>query len=337
MLSYDLIVMPYCRWVLILRALNLAPRPGTERNSRYTSYDLIVTLVLMPLFHPRNRHTGSYDFERLYAARPELKQYTRLNPAGHYTIDFANPTAVKLLNAAILATDYGIVSWDIPDNYLCPPIPGRADYIHVVADLLAASHQGSIPTGPSIRILDIGVGANTIYPLLGQAEYQWSFVGADIDKKAIAAAQKTINDNHLQDSIQLRHQPNPQHIFQQVALPEERFALSMCNPPFFNSAEQAQQQNHRKWKGLGKQNKQRNFGGQSNELWCEGGELAFISRMIQQSTHFQQQIACFTTLVSRESILPALYKQLKTVRARDVQTVEMAQGQKKSRCIAWRF
>lgn len=291
----------------------------------------------MSLFHPRNRHTGRYDFELLYEACPALKQYTRLNPAGRYTIDFANPVAVKLLNAAILKTDYGINYWDIPANYLCPPIPGRADYIHAVADLLAELNHGVIPTGNEVRLLDIGVGANTIYPLIGHAEYQWSFVGADIDKTALAAAQHTIAQNQLQASIKLRHQPDAQQLFKSVVLTDECFTLSLCNPPFFSSAQQAQQQNQRKWKGLGKKNTQRNFGGQSNELWCAGGEVAFISRMISQSVEVQHQITWFTTLVSRESILPALYKQLKTVRVKDIRTVDMAQGQKKSRFIAWRF
>ena len=43
-----------------------------------------------------------------------------------------------MLNRAILMHHYGVKSWDIPAGYLCPPIPGRADYIHSVADLLAA-------------------------------------------------------------------------------------------------------------------------------------------------------------------------------------------------------
>lgn len=287
-------------------------------------------------FHPRNRHTGQYDFERLYAAYPELKRYTRLNPAGHYTIDFANPTAVKLLNAAILKTDYGINFWDIPPNYLCPPIPGRADYIHVLADLLAEFNAGTIPTGPTVRVLDIGVGANAIYPLLGQAEYQWSFLGTEIDKKSIKAAQQIIDRNQLNNTIKIRHQPQANQLFSQVVQPKEHFAISMCNPPFFSSAAQAQQQNQRKWKNLGKNTKTRNFGGQSNELWCEGGEVAFICRMVQQSRH-TPQVACFTTLVSREASLGAIYAELKRVGAKHVRTLEMAQGQKKSRCVAWQF
>lgn len=296
----------------------------------------------MSLFHPRNRHTGLYDFEKLYAAYPELKNYTRLNPAGHYTIDFANPTAVKLLNAAILKTDYRINFWDIPPNYLCPPIPGRADYIHALADLLNELHtdtNGAATQGSHIRVLDIGVGANCIYPLLGHAEYQWSFVGADIDQNAIYAAQKIINENKLQHAIALRHQPNSHKVFNNVVLPKEHFAISICNPPFFSSATQAQQQNQRKWKNLGKvkPSNQRNFGGQSNELWCEGGEVAFISRMIQQSVEVKNQVGIFTTLVSREASLPVIYKQLKQANAKYIHTITMAQGQKKSRCVAWHF
>ncbi len=292
----------------------------------------------MSLFHPRNKHTGRYNFEALYQACPELQAYTRLNPAGRYTIDFADPIAVRLLNSALLKSDYGIDFWDIPPGYLCPPIPGRADYIHGLADLLAhSSSSRAIPTGADVKLLDIGVGANLIYPLLGHAEYRWSFVGADIDNTALKAAQCLISANGLQKKIQLRHQPDPKHLFAQIIQPKEHFAATLCNPPFFQSAEQAQLQNQRKWKNLGKKNEQRNFGGQQNELWCEGGEATFIVRMIEESRLYAGQVGWFTTLVSRENNLPLIYKQLKQVRATQVETIDMAQGQKKSRFVAWRF
>lgn len=292
----------------------------------------------MSLFHPRNRHTGRYDFEVLYQACPELKHYTRLNPAGRYTIDFANPTAVKLLNKAILKSDYGVEFWDIPADYLCPPIPGRADYIHGIADLLAnATSAKTLPSGPQIRLLDIGVGANLIYPLLGQAEYNWSFVGADIDRTAIQVAQNIIDTNHLQKTIQLRLQTKPDKVFHSIIQPDDFFAATLCNPPFFHSAEQAHLQNQRKWKNLGKKNAQRNFGGQSNELWCEGGEAGFILRMIQESQDYAHNVGWFTTLVSRENNLAAIYKALKQAHAKQIHTIDMAQGQKKSRFVAWRF
>src|SRR5690606_24715537 len=111
------------------------------------------------------------------------------------SIDFFNPQAVKALNKALLFYYYDIVYWDIPENYLCPPIPGRADYIHYIADLLADNNKGIVPTGSEIKCLDIGVGANCIYPIIGVKEYGWSFIGADIDALAIKSAKKIIASN----------------------------------------------------------------------------------------------------------------------------------------------
>ena len=118
--------------------------------------------------HPRNRHQGRYDSPALIKASPELGDFVITNPYGKPSIDFANPAAVKVFNRALLAQYYGIRHWDIPDGYLCPPIPGRADYLHNLADLLASDNDGQIPHGEKVRALDIGVGANCIYPLIGR-------------------------------------------------------------------------------------------------------------------------------------------------------------------------
>ena len=90
-----------------------------------------------PGLHPRNRHHQRYDLPALCQAHPDLQGYITLNPLGEQTIDFANPQAVKALNKALLAHFYAVKHWDIPDGFLCPPVPGRADYIHHLADLLA--------------------------------------------------------------------------------------------------------------------------------------------------------------------------------------------------------
>jgi 23S rRNA (adenine1618-N6)-methyltransferase len=78
---------------------------------------------------------------------------------------------------------------------LRPPIPGRADYIHYIADLLAENNGGKIPKGKQIKCLNIGVGANCIYPIIGNQEYGGSFVGADVDPVSIASANKIIEFN----------------------------------------------------------------------------------------------------------------------------------------------
>jgi 23S rRNA (adenine1618-N6)-methyltransferase len=301
--------------------------------------------------HPRNQHRARYDFAQLILENPALTGFVSLNAHNVSSIDFANPQAVKALNQALLQQFYAIKDWDIPAQYLCPPIPGRADYLHYVADLLGAVNNGLIPQGERIRVLDIGVGANVIYPLIGNREYGWRFVGADIDALAIANAQRILAANiGLSDVIELRLQATPSAIFKGVIQPNETFDLTICNPPFHGSMDEASAGTLRKLQGLNK-NKAKNlsksqlqnqaaslnFGGQAAELYCEGGEAAFIGRMIDESADFKAQCCWFSSLISKADNLPGVYRALKKVAAVHVKTIDMAQGQKKSRLVAWTF
>lgn len=287
--------------------------------------------------HPRNLHRAGYDFAHLIAAHPPLASHVRPNAYGDASIDFSQPLAVKRLNQALLKAYYGVASWDIPKGYLCPPIPGRVDYLHYLADLLADLLPDHGHTQP-VRLLDIGTGANLVYPLLAHQVYGWQCVGVDIDAHALRHAQQLIDANGLQQQITVRQQPKPAAIFKGVILPGEQFTVTVCNPPFHASAQEALAGTQRKWRGLGKKPAQAlNFGGQSNELFCEGGEAAFLTTMIRESKQFAKQCVWFTTLVSKATNLPLVYRELKKVQAVAVKTVEMAQGQKQSRFVAWRF
>lgn len=292
--------------------------------------------------HPRNLHRSRYDFELLISNCPELKQYVSINKYQIETIDFSDPKAVKVLNKALLKTYYNIDFWSIPANYLCPPIPGRADYIHYIADLLAESNNGIIPKGAYVLGLDIGTGSNCIFPILGNAIYDWSFVGTDTDKKAIENCSKIIEANpRFIESISLQQQTESRFIFKNIITPEDKFTFTMCNPPFHASAAEANKGTLRKINNLNPKEKTSNpvlnFGGQSTELWCNGGEIAFITQMIYESAKYPTQCLWFTTLVSKKENLAAIYKILKKVNAVTVKTIDMAQGQKTSRIVAWSF
>ncbi len=289
--------------------------------------------------HSSNLHKSPYDFTALVKAHPPLSEYVYLGKAGVDTIDFADSAAVLNLNKALLKHHYGLTDWNIPEHYLCPPIPGRADYIHYLKDLLA---NDGIQT--NIRGLDIGTGANCIYPILANRIYQWNMVGADIGQRAIASAQENVNATEgLKEAIEIRHQPDNANIFKGVLLEGEYFHFTMCNPPFHASEEEAIKGTLRKLRNLEGQTRKLtkeemilNFGGQANELWCNGGESLFIKRMIKQSVAFKTNVGWFTTLVSKKENLPAIYKQLdklKVVR----KTITMEQGNKQSRIVAWKF
>lgn len=295
-----------------------------------------------PTLHPRNRHQGRYNFPELIKSSPELGKFMITNPHGKPSIDFANPEAVRVFNRALLKAQYGIQHWDIPADYLCPPIPGRADYVHVLADLLAEENGGEIPRGAQVQVLDIGVGANCIYPLIGHSDYRWRFLGSDIDATALAAAGAIIQANGLGKAISLRPQGNPKHILQGLLKSDERFDLTLCNPPFHASREEATRGSQRKWRALGKADPKRklpvlNFGGQNSELWCDGGEIRFVSQLVAESVSLGLQVLWFTSLVSKATNLPGIQAALKKAGAQQVRVVEMGQGQKQSRMVAWSF
>lgn len=291
--------------------------------------------------HPRNRHRERYDFEQLIASCPDLKHFVKLNVYGDESVDFFDPEAVKMLNTALLKHFYNIRHWSIPAGYLVPPIPGRADYIHHVADLLGSSNYGKIPTGEKVKCLDIGVGANCVYPIIGNSEYGWSFVGSEIDPVAIDSARNIIEMNpSLQGNIEIRLQDNPKDIFYGLIDREERFDISVCNPPFNANPEEAKEGSARKLKNLKKTKQVKpilNFGGQNNELWCEGGETRIVREMIRESKRFSENCFWFSTLISKQSHLKTAYELLEKAEVTEVQTIPMGQGNKASRILAWTY
>jgi len=288
------------------------------------------------LFHPRNRHQGRYDFAALTAAHPPLADKVRPNGYGELSVDFADPHAVLLLNQALLKLFYNL-NWQLPEGYLTPPVPGRADYIHALADLLASDNGGVLPR--DLDVMDIGCGANCIYPLIGHAEYGWRFTGTDISADAVNAASQIVASNPgLQRAIRLRRQKQESAIFAGVVHKNERYHAVLCNPPFHASAADAAAGSQRKVRNLGlSRQAPLNFGGQHNELWYPGGEKAFIGKMIAESVALGRQIGWFTSLVSRKENLAALEKQLQAHDVAELRVVNMAQGQKQSRFLAWSF
>lgn len=289
-----------------------------------------------PGLHPRNRHQDRYDLPTLCQQTPALSAFIVTTPAGEQSINFADPDAVKTLNKALLAHFYQVKAWDIPEGFLCPPVPGRADYLHHLADLLAEA-TGKVPTNASV--LDIGTGANLIYPLIGSHEYGWRFTGTEVNAEALASAQAIIEANPgMSRQIRLRRQKDAQAILTGMIHKNEYFDAMVCNPPFHDSAASAREGSERKRRNLGQgKDEALNFGGQQQELWCEGGEVAFIRKMIEESRQYGRQVMWFTSLVSRGDNLRFLYPALTEAGAVKVVKKEMAQGQKQSRFIAWTF
>ena len=283
--------------------------------------------------HPKNIHQGDYDLAKLSAVYPALKTFVFTNNYGIESIDFSKPEAVKALNTSLLKLHHNILFWEFPDSNLCPPIPSRADYLYYLKDLLKESNFEN----KKITLLDIGTGATCIYPLLGSSLFNWQFVASDISEKSLTNAQEIIAKNALTNAIDLRKQSRKKLILKGVIQENDRFFASMCNPPFYRNKEEAEKTAKRKLRNLGLDKNTRNFAGKSNELWYKGGEVAFIKNYIKESILFQKQVYWFTSLVSKSENLSAIYIALKQVSPKEVKTIEMKQGNKITRFVAWRF
>ena len=319
--------------------------------------------------HTRNVHKNGYDFAALTKCYPALSKFVVRAPSGRQSIDFGKASAVKALNAALLRLYYNIEYWDIPEGFLCPAVPGRADYIHALADLLRDTFQVASPneqakhqSKESVVGLDVGTGANLIYPIIGSQAYAWKFIASDCNPIAIKSARLIQQSNKaLNKLIELRQQKDSAKIFEDLIKPSDKLTFTMCNPPFHKSEQEAKFSAENKNTKLARSKLKRaskhvnpsvkdtrssqtkqstsnlNFAGQHNELWCDGGEVGFIKRMIMESKHYRDQVHWFTSLVSKKDSIKSLNKALKEIEATETKVIKMDQGNKSSRFIAWRF
>ena len=135
----------------------------------------------------------------------------------------------------------------------------------------------------------------------------------DFLREAQAHAQIRYNLRHVQ-----RHQSNKENILHGIFKEDDFFDACMCNPPFYSSKLDAAEANNRKLKGLGIKNDGRNFSGNANELWYEGGEKAFLHNYLYQSSTYKKQCYWFTSLVSKKENVESMYDSLNKLDATEI-------------------
>lgn len=131
--------------------------------------------------HPRNKYAeNAPDFSLLASKYPAFRSFVSYGAGANNRprIDWTDFNATRELTRVLLDHDYGI-KWWIPDGQLCPTVTNRANYIHWIEDLLASCPAPWHQNGEHEEVvcgIDIGTGANCIYPLLGTALHKWHFV-----------------------------------------------------------------------------------------------------------------------------------------------------------------
>ncbi|CAL5060693.1 unnamed protein product [Urochloa decumbens] len=305
-----------------------------------------------PSIHPRNRYAAAPpDFAALAELYPSFRPFVSVSDRGRASVDFTDFSATRELTRVLLLHDHG-VNWWIPDGQLCPTVPNRSNYIHWIEDLLSSNLIPPISSSSGkVRGFDIGTGANCIYPLLGASLLGWSFVGSDVTDVALEWAKKNVESNpHLAELIEIRNAnaaPFPSeseaivrenilepvedaamqkpHVLVDVVKESESFDFCMCNPPFFESIEEA---------GL---NPKTSCGGTAEEMVCHGGELAFVTRIIEDSVSLKNSFRWFTSMVGRKANLKLLMTKAREAGASVVKTTEFVQGQTARWGLAWSF
>ena len=281
--------------------------------------------------HPDNPFEKEYNFNGLIQSHPELSEFIIVGKSDRKSIDFGDSKAIIALNTALLKRTFD-VNWELKPGHLCPALPGRLDYLIHVKDLLGA------PSEKLITMLDIGTGASLIYPLLATAAFDWNCTASEVDIDSIEFAKKLLLLNPNLKTTTLRNQRFKSKIFHHVMEENDYFDLVVCNPPFYKTQSEAEQRNIRKNKNLhNNESISHNFGGHSNELWYKGGEEAFIKTMASESASYGSQVGWFTCLISNSEHVKTLKRYVRKANPTELRVVEMEQGNKKSRFIAWTF
>lgn len=311
--------------------------------------------------HHRNIHIDD-DFLLISEKYPEFRKCIKILN-GNMCINYNNPTALYCISKVLLHHRYNLI-WDMPDNFLIPTVPSRANYVHFISDLLTPEHvyntetvsnKGSlndtetikfnthqdfcsvelIPRGKQVLGLDIGIGANSIFSLLCNKIYSWNMVGTDISSESLKVSDSIIKNNNLSDCITLLLQENPEDILLGILdRPEIKtlnFSFTICNPPYYDSIEDSEMNVHPNRYRVCK----------NYEVITQGGESQFILKMYSQSKIFRKRVIWYTSQVSKLKNLKflrnALGKEIVSNELKSLIFTTLKQGKHDKWVIAWSF
>lgn len=280
--------------------------------------------------HPRNIYKTPPDFKSLALEFPDFCKYLKQDITGKVTFNFKDVNALRTLSTILLKKDFGL-DVDIPTNKLIPTIPLRLNYLLWIEDLLSI-----INSKENIYGIDIGTGASCVYPLIGAKKFGWYMIGTDIDEDSIIDARSNVARNSLDNQIQLL-KVSGNTIFEEINIDnsEKIYDFCMCNPPFFSTPQELNP--FFKSRKTSRPIPKNAFCASINEVVINGGEIEFISKIIEESVKFKNKIKIFTTMVGHKNSLPHLKSKLRNVDVTSFKQTEFCQGHTTRWGLAWTF
>ncbi|KLO08027.1 hypothetical protein SCHPADRAFT_624344 [Schizopora paradoxa] len=283
--------------------------------------------------HPRNPYQTPLDFENLAESFPPLSVHLLKTQDGRPVIDFKSVEAQRRLTEALLHRDFGL-KLSVPAGRLCPAVPNRLNYILWIQDLIQASVRYDELRPERTIGIDIGIGASAIYPLLAcKLEPNWEFIGTEIDELSQQSALKNISQNELSSRIRVvktsEHDPILLPLFQDDGV---MYTFTMCNPPFYSSSDDVERS------AEGKAFEPNGVcTGSDNEMIVEGGEAAFVRRIVDESVNVSTRCRWFTSMLGKLSSVTEVVQALRTHKVDNYAITELIQGQTRRWVIAWSF
>ncbi|KAI8944833.1 hypothetical protein F4801DRAFT_161957 [Xylaria longipes] len=285
---------------------------------------------------------GEDYFRNLYSTEPNFyhlglkySEFGAMLTDGVY-LDFTNPAAVMQLTKTLLKEDFGL-RINLPPDRLCPPVPNRHNYILWLKDLLdstSPSYSEQYEPERKVTGLDIGTGASLIYPLLGCAQRStWYFVATDVDAESLSSARANARLNHLESRIRIVDRVPSEPLIPLNDLDIDSIDFVMVNPPFYvsdtellDAAAQKSRPPHSVCTGA------------PVEMVCEGGEVRFVQRMIDESLVLRERVQWYTAMLGKQSSLEILIEALKKHKINNLAVTTFIQGSKTRRWgLAWSF
>ncbi|KAF3918591.1 hypothetical protein AA313_de0201915 [Arthrobotrys entomopaga] len=324
--------------------------------------------------HPRNVYKNSISFSQLAKENPNFAKCLK----GASSIDFHDPESIRQLAKALLRKDFNL-QVELPEDRLCPAvfpkfiseqkdnfdsklmyIFARLNYILWLSDLLVDTHTHIQSAGPpKVTGVDMyiyipknklqcekvsnlhsstcsGTGASAIYPLLGCAQFpHWNFIATEIDPASLLHASKNIQQNSLETRITLVDVSHAEYIFpKEVTESAESIDFTMCNPPFYSSVNDMM--SSAKLKSVPPLSA---CTGSTTEMVTEGGEVAFVGRIIDESLKLREKVRWYTSMLGKLTSVEKVVDKLKENEISNYVVGEFVQGVGKTKrwAVGWSF
>jgi 23S rRNA (adenine1618-N6)-methyltransferase len=157
--------------------------------------------------------------------------------------------------------------------------------------------------------------------------------GSDIDTHSLDHAQRNVDANNLSSRIKPRLSSPEDPLIPLDKLGVSRLDFVMCNPPFYSSEEDMARAY-----GIKEMPPSAVCTGSTNEMICSGGDVGFVSRILEESLILRERVQWYSSMLGRLASLQQLVAKLREHGVTNFAVTNLKAGHKTRRwAVAWSF